>query len=248
MKLSSVLLQYLLFMDPSIGLEYSLVTQHCNVFDSTSMIRPCNRVMHTDMPTADEIEQIKSFFDNRPFSWAVEEHDTQTMRFLEEHQLSTRFSFPAMGMSLDVLQDKPCAVDCTVRKVDLKNKQELATFANIMAMSFTAHASQTEIVIHTLIRQTVPDALTLYLGYYQEQAAAVGMSLRHGSIVTLHWIGTLPEYRRKGLASAINYTALIDARNAGCNHAYLLASEIGKSLAARIGFEECARHAMYCNY
>jgi len=235
-------------MDPSIGLQYSLATPHCNVFDSKSTIRPCNRVMHTDTPTADEIEQVKSFFGSRPFSWAVEEHDAQVRTLLEAHQLSTRFSFPAMGIELDLLQDQPCKASCTVRKVDVNNDQELTTFANIMAASFTADASQVAVVMHTLMRKAIPNSLRLYLGYYKDEAAAVGMSLQHGSVVTLHWIGTLPAYRRKGLASAISYTALVDARNAGWQNAYLLASEAGKPLYERMGFKEYARYTMYCNY
>src|SRR4029079_6706180 len=121
MKLSVIMLQYILYMDPSIGLEYSFTTQQCNVYDSRSTIRFCNRVMHTNTPTADEVEQVKSFFGDRPFSWAVEEHDTQVRSLLESHQLSTRFSFPAMVIELDLLQDQPCKAGCTVRKVDVNN-------------------------------------------------------------------------------------------------------------------------------
>lgn len=85
----------------------------------------------------------------------------------------------------------------------------------------------------------------LYIGYFQGIPAAVGMALNRGDIATLHWIGTLPEYRKKGLGTAITIKALHDLQDAGCSHALLLASALGKPLYERMGFKQYALYHMY---
>jgi hypothetical protein len=79
-----VLLQYLLYLNPDIGLVGAYPTVHCQTFDSTSTIRPCNRVCHKELPSDFELEQIKLFFNNRPFSWAVDSRDTAFLVWAEK--------------------------------------------------------------------------------------------------------------------------------------------------------------------
>ena len=85
----------------------------------------------------------------------------------------------------------------------------------------------------------------LYIGYFQGIPAAVGMALNHGNIATLHWIGTLPEYRKKGLGTAITLKALHDLQAAGCTHALLLSSALGKPIYERMGFKQYMLYHMY---
>lgn len=61
---------------------------------------------------------------------------------------------------------------------------------------------------------------------------------RHGSVVGFHDVGTLPAFRRKGIASALMQEACSFAREHGCKSAVLLATGIGCGMYQRAGFRD----------
>ena len=240
-------LRYLIFMSPEIGLLHSFTTQHCTVFDSQNDVRSCNRVSHTAVPTSAEIEAIKSFFGGRNFTWPVEDTDTESLQQLEAHDMRYKGSFAAMIMSLGSVEAQCCGADIFVRAIDLHNQDDVTHCISIIAQAFNDDAVEFSKVINHFIEHVTPGNMMLYLGYYQGQIAAVGMALDHHDTATLHWIGTLPAYRHKGLGTAVTYKALVDMQDAGCTQALLLASTVGKPLYERMGFKEYAIYKIYAN-
>lgn len=249
------LLHRLLFINPTIGCKPSFSTQNCTTFHSTSAIRSCNRVISTALPADTEIEHIKQFFGNIPFTWAVEQHDTHLAHILEQHNLSCKSSFPAMILNLGHQYTLDNAMpNIVVRAIDMHDNDELTPCITIIARAFHGISScPSDIfelikVINFFVRTITPGNLTFYLGYYQDIPVATGMVLHHNETASLHWIGTLPEYRNKGLGYAITHTILCNAQNKGCTQAILLASPLGKPLYERMGFKEYAAYNMYGNY
>lgn len=246
-------LPYLLFMNPKIGLSPSFSTQSCTVFYSTSAIRSCNRVINSALPTNEEVEQIKSFFGVVPFTWAAENNDESLMQILKAHNLSCQSSLPAMALNLGSLNKQVYDANIMVKAIDVHNLNDLTQCISIIAHAFNGIAAcpsstlELSKVINLFVRTITSGNMTFYLGYYQGNAVATGMALRHNEIATLHWIGTLPEYRNHGLGHAITHKALLDMQHAGCTHALLLASALGKPLYERMGFKEYALYNMYGN-
>jgi len=233
-------------MNPTIDLHYDLITQHCLVFKSESSIRSSNRVCHTNIPTDDEIQTIKSFFGETPFTWAVNITDAESITTLEKNSLKHIASFPAMHFNLNDFDHYSQEDTFVIKEINLNNDTDITTWISIPAQSFQIAQPELLKVIH-LFKKRIPHALKLYIGYDQDKIVAAGMMILHKETATLHWICTLPEYRNKGLGSAMTHKALIDAKKNGCTQAILLSSVLGKHVYERIGFKEYATYAMYGN-
>lgn len=249
MNSSLLLLQYLCFMNAGIGLTPAFTTQHCAVYDSDSTMRLCNGACNTAVPTSEKIKHIKSFFGKRPFTWIVDANDTQTRQALEKQKLFYMVAFPAMAMTLGSVQEQEYGADITVQTINAHDTDTIPQFIDLKMRAFTTtEPSEFCALMNLCLDHITPGAMTLYVGYYQGQPAAVGMTLQHDKTATLHWIGTLPEYRNKGLGYAIMHKALVTMQDAGCTQALLLATGSGKSLYERMGFIEYATYAMYGNF
>jgi hypothetical protein len=240
-----LLLHYLLYMHPTIGLTYDVTTKNCFVFKSGSTIRSCNRVCHTAIPTDNEVQEIIAFFAEIPFTWVVDATDDAGIAMLEKNNLQHKASFPAMLLDLNDLAVHSFE-DTIIKEIDQNDTVDVATWISIVARSFPVPESELLKVIQ-VFKERIPSALRLYIGYYQENAVTAAMMIQHQETVTLHWISTLPEYRNKGLGCAITHKALLDAKNVGCNRAVLMSSVLGKRIYESIGFREYATYIMYGN-
>lgn len=239
-----LLLQYLLFMNPQIGLDFDLVTQNCFVFNSTSQVNAANRVCHNAVPKTVEIGKIKKYFMETQFTWVVDATDLESINNLEQNGLEFKGAFPAMMLDL-VNFDLP-KYDDHVTKIDLNNIEALKTWDLIVSQSFGRPAQELLKAIN-LFKQKIPNNLKLYVGYYYDQPVSAGMAIYHQDVVSLHLIGTLSEFRNKGLGELITKQMLFDAKNQNYKQAILLASVLGKPVYQKIGFKEYAIYNMYGN-
>ena len=73
------------------------------------------------------------------------------------------------------------------------------------------------------------------------------MAIYHDEVMGLHWVGTLPEFRGKGLATTICHVMLEDGKQAGYTQAILLGNPPAKSMYNRMGFKEYAMYQIYGN-
>lgn len=245
MTIDNLLLQCLLYMNPNIGLNWDLITQNCLVFKSGSTIRSSNRVCHTAIPTDNEVAEIKSFFGDTQFTWVIDSRDHESIVVLQRNNLNHKASFPAMSLNLDVLEVKSSADDIMIEEIDLHNS-DIDAWITIVAESFNNPKDELLKVVNTL-EQRIPHALKLYLGFYQGKAAGAGMIILHHDMVSMHWIGTSPEFRHKGLGSALTMHVLHDVKKLGSKQAILLSSALGRSIYECIGFKEYALYHVYGN-
>jgi predicted GNAT family acetyltransferase len=74
--------------------------------------------------------------------------------------------------------------------------------------------------------------------YVENQLVSTTMMFMQGEVAGLHLVGTLNEYRGKGLGSLITKFALKYATENGCKFCVLQASKMGKRVYRRIGFNE----------
>jgi GNAT superfamily N-acetyltransferase len=62
-----------------------------------------------------------------------------------------------------------------------------------------------------------------------------------GAQATVIFVNTDPSWRRRGIGTAMTATALSEARTAGAQHAYLNASDAGRAIYQKLGFETVAQ-------
>lgn len=77
-----------------------------------------------------------------------------------------------------------------------------------------------------------------FLGIYRGRPVACGKLFRGADSAGIYLIGTLPEFRRMGIADSMMRKLLSTAREEGYETAVLQASDMGLPLYRRLGFEE----------
>lgn len=108
-----------------------------------------------------------------------------------------------------------------------------------------------------LAQKKMPNHIKKSFFYYNEKInykissklfrfpVATTMSVYNQDVVAVHWLGTLPEYRRRGIGYAITHKSLLDAYKQRCREAVLFGSVLGKSVYERIGFRVYAIYNTY---
>jgi GNAT superfamily N-acetyltransferase len=87
--------------------------------------------------------------------------------------------------------------------------------------------------------------VSLYLGYYHEEPVANGALIVAHGVAGVAYIGTVPRYRRRGFAEAVVWRIVQDGRAAGCEAAYLWATPLGRTVYARMGFDEVVDYRIW---
>jgi GNAT superfamily N-acetyltransferase len=153
----------------------------------------------------------------------------------------------AMAAALDDLPpgiDTPAGLD--VRRVE--SATDLAGFAAAVA----ANWSPPDAAVDAFYRLAAPVLLgraqcplRLYAGYLDGQAVAGCEVFAAAGVAGVYSVVTRERFRRRGIGTAVTWTALDAARRAGARTATLQASEAGRRVYLRLGFRECARFAEY---
>jgi GNAT superfamily N-acetyltransferase len=81
----------------------------------------------------------------------------------------------------------------------------------------------------------------LLLGTINGLAVCCGLLYCGTGVAGLIGLGTIPEYRRKGIGSAMQLERLRIARQLGYQYAVLFASEMGYSPYFKLGFKDTGR-------
>jgi len=80
--------------------------------------------------------------------------------------------------------------------------------------------------------------VSLYVGYYREEPVAHGALIVAHGVAGVAYIGTVPQHRRRGFAENLVWRILHDGRARGCDAGYLWATPLGRTVYAKMGFEE----------
>jgi predicted GNAT family acetyltransferase len=147
-------------------------------------------------------------------------------------------------MHIDLQKVQPVVYDSITVK-EITEPSDLETWIDIIVKSYGTNAAEFTKFIQYISDNAAPTALHFYTAYYQDIPAAASMVIRSGTTIALHWVGTLPEYRGKGLGYAVSHTPLIDAKHNHATHAVLFASTMGKPIYERLGFRKYALYDVY---
>ncbi|MEN7550804.1 GNAT family N-acetyltransferase [Rapidithrix thailandica] len=93
-------------------------------------------------------------------------------------------------------------------------------------------------LIHPDVIRKTMDPVQYFIAYHQNQPAGTGVLYQTGKVAGIHSIGVSPKMRRKGLAEQITIQLLNLAKDQKMEYATLQASDMGKGLYLKLGFEE----------
>lgn len=242
--LYDVLLRFLLFLDPSIGLNYGITTQHSIAFPKEVHSSYFNCVCNNNGACDDQdIQAIKDYFGKTEFVWAINAQDRASADVVERDGFVQVDQFPAMKCDLSLLEYEDIY---NVYKIDFCDEKVKEDWIEVCQKVFPISYKDRLDVISYLVKSLYDSSLlSLYIVYENEMPVAAGMMLEHQDLVTLHSIAVVPEARGKGFAKNLVRKALYDARQKGCTWAILFATDMGKPLYEKLGFKEYAMYSVY---
>jgi len=136
-------------------------------------------------------------------------------------------------------------LDCVVREV--ADETLLAQWCQVMAPTyeFPEFAAETwmEILLHIGLGPS--SSFRHFVGCVDDApVASASLYLGYG-VGGISSVATLPEYRRRGIGTAITRAVLEEIQQLGYQYSTLFASSMGRSIYERLGFREYAKGNCY---
>lgn len=236
----------LLFMNFGHNQFIDYQTGNCLATKTDGKLGRCNRVFNNGPLSSTDIQHIKHFFNGVPFTWVIDEQDKQDQQLLRESSLIFKGNFPALFLDLRQLI-APRAADVVVKEVVIQD--DSTTWISIASQNYHYLSNKAEFVkaLHFL-KNRAQENIKFYVGYYKNEPAAASMIVYHGDYVSIHFVGTLEQFRHKGLGQSMIAVPLSIAKDQGYRSAILMSSPEGLALAKHLGFEEYITYAIYGNY
>lgn len=122
---------------------------------------------------------------------------------------------------------------------------EMAAFRSVLSRVFAISAEE---ITHILSDRLLQASTVLnYLGWLDGEPVATGTMVLAGSIPGVWNVGTLPVFRRQGLAAEIMHRLVTDAARLGYPSTMLLSSADGLPLYARLGYRFISEVRMFAS-
>lgn len=221
-------------------------TQHCIAANTNSLMGRCNRVCNVAAITDQDIQEIKSYFGSTHFTWVVDSNDHSSQELFKNHGLNHKATSPGMIIDLQEIKDYNLPDSISIKEAE--SEQEFNTWIAITCKNYGYNPVELSKAIRFLMMRAQKN-IKIYLGYFNGQPVASSLIAYHqDNLVSAHLVGTLTEYRSKGLGTAILSQPLLIARDQKYENAALMTSTMGLPLAKKLGFKEYATYIIYGNY
>lgn len=147
------------------------------------------------------------------------------------------------GMALNLNEIKP-ELDIPVRLIikQVNNLNDFETWVDIANRVLMGKGALNDCIYAKVNNEPT---LKLYLAFWDDKPVATSMYALKDNIADVDIIATLPEYRNRGIATAITLTTLHDLKKIGAQIAILRASQMGESIYRKIGFKEYCRYQLF---
>lgn len=111
------------------------------------------------------------------------------------------------------------------------NEEDAKIWSDIYPLSFNYVISK-ETLIHNY------ENVKYFLVHFEEKPIGTLALFQTGKTMGIHGVGVIPEMRKKGLAEEIMKFGINQAIDENCEYAQLQASDLGKGIYTRLGFED----------
>lgn len=157
--------------------------------------------------------------------WGVwlDSGSTRAARVFEQAGMAVTSASPGMGAAIDSLELEQAA----------QHQADLATIGRVNDLAYGNFDQRLERTLAPL-----PNGiLHTYRVDLDGAPAAVAMAMHHDEDCGVSFVATIPQARRRGLATAVMRQALSHARETGCTSSTLQATDVGERLYENLGFK-----------
>ena len=183
-----------------------------------------------------------------PIAWWVGPSNSipDLAKSLEDKGLARGAELAGMAVDLHTLDEKASVPrGFTLSKVS--DRDALATWCRIMTAvsQFPDFASLAWLEMYQDMGILDDPQWHLYLGNIDGKPVGTsGLFLAHG-VAGIHGVVTIPEFRGRGVGTAMTLSPLIDARRKGYEIGVLFSSEMAVGIYRRLGFQEYGKGYIY---
>ena len=156
--------------------------------------------------------------------------DSTTLQLLGKYTAYRKY-WTAMTFDLQYLE-KP-KTDLNLQIELINDEKEFKEWSNILEVALIGQGLDEKI----FYRMSKHDNASFYLAYIDAVPIATSLIVRKGDEVGVYLIATLEQFRKKGIGKYITEYTLWEAKQAGAAFAHLQATDIGKTVYQKIGFE-----------
>lgn len=206
------------------------------------IVRSNINLEHVDECIRSTLEIHKSR--NLPFSWWVGPLDTPIDLPLHLSHHNIHFEEAGVGMFCNLheltfpLITNP--MDLEIRHV--RTLKELREFDSVHVESGADPLSFEMVYGETPLRFLDKDSPSQsYVGYLYDRPIVTGTLIFHAGVAGIYYVGTVPDQRRRGFATIMMQHLLKEAYLHGYRYATLVASDMGRAIYEKLGFQSiCA--------
>lgn len=163
------------------------------------------------------------------FAEAAAKYDLAIVENLTSHLLTTLPDDYAPNNLIEIRQ--------------VTSKEELAEFDNISSICFHDTPGY---AIEFMQRSLGSEKFMMYIACVDGNPAGIGALSTVSELAGLYWLGVLPEFRNKGIATEIVKKIVNVAKNKGFEEVLSQNMNASKSLFRRLGFKPMADLPLYC--
>ena len=156
--------------------------------------------------------------------------NVQTIQLLEKYAAYGKF-WTAMTLDLKKLDQPKTDLNLKIELID--HKKQFKDWAKIVEMALTGGNIDDKI----FYQMSKHDNASFYLAYLDAVPIATSLVVQKGDEVGVYLIATLEPFRKKGIGKYITAYTLWKAKQSGASFAHLQATELGKPVYQKIGFE-----------
>jgi ribosomal protein S18 acetylase RimI-like enzyme len=181
--------------------------------------------------TLAQYEKVKAFYEKKPFFWLLSE--TQEERLLLDWGFTGPDFTYEMGLNLADYQYYSGQEPIEVREVSSYSEDYLQ-WVNVAAGWLNIDPAFVDQFFTPWIKtgKYIP-----YLGFYEGKPAATSLAYLGNLGASLYCLGTLPDFRNRGLGTAVTHACLKAAKHKNIGQAVLYGSKMGQPMYKKIGFK-----------
>ncbi len=210
-----------------------------------------NGILYTNLPEEGMEESIRAALapfqqKNLPMRWYIgpSSRPAGLEQSLQRSGLSFGWSGPALAIELGSLrrpEKQPQGLVCE----RVESRAALAEWIELWVGQAPLEVQKRLSWVYTVSSFGRSLDVILYLGRIEGIPVATAAMYHGCRAAAIKHVSTLPEYRRRGIASALTLFALQDALERGCRYSALTSSPEGYPVYARLGFVEVCRFTRY---
>jgi hypothetical protein len=202
---------------------------------NTSVLPSTNRVFIPNRITESDIQELKQFYGNIPFTLWINKNNVFGNEDAQQLKFEKRSSYPLMSANLQYISYQE---NHRIKIEKITSKDSIINFwSDLVSTAYNISANEFRKFVTYLTSVSKFKDIRFYVGYFDNLPAATSMVIQRENVVDIHWVGTLPEFRNKGLGQAITVFPLHEIKKT-IKTAILYASVMGKPLYEKIGFSE----------